>query len=60
MSRIRSRDTRPELALRKALWSAGLRGYRKNLKGFPGTPDVAFTKYGLAVFVDGDFWHGRD
>lgn len=60
MARIRSRDTKPELALRKALWSAGLRGYRKNLKGLPGTPDVAFMKYGLAVFVDGDFWHGRD
>ena len=31
-----------------------------NLKGVPGTPDVAFTRYRLAVFVDGDFWHGRD
>lgn len=60
MSRIRSKDTKPEVALRKALWAAGLRGYRKNLKGIPGTPDVASTKYKLAVFVDGDFWHGRD
>lgn len=60
MARIRSRDTGPELAFRKALRAAGLSGYRKNLRGVPGTPDVAFTKYRLALFVDGDFWHGRD
>lgn len=42
MARIRSRDTGPELAFRKALREAGLTGYRKNLKGLPGTPDVAF------------------
>lgn len=59
MARIRSRDTGPEPAFRKALREAGLTGYRKNLKGLPGTPDVAFTRYRLAVFVDGDFWHGR-
>lgn len=46
--------------MRKAVWAAGLRGWRKNLKGVPGTPDIAFTRYKLAVFVDGDFWHGRD
>lgn len=60
MAKIRSHDTKPEILLRKALWAAGLRGWRKNLKGVPGTPDVAFTRYKLAVFVDGDFWHGRD
>lgn len=60
MARIRSRDMKPELALRHALWAAGFRGYRKNLRGVPGTPDVAFTKRKVAVFVDGDFWHGRD
>lgn len=60
MSRIRSKDTKPELTLRKALRSAGLTGYRKNLRGIPGTPDVVFTRYKLAIFVDGDFWHGRD
>lgn len=60
MARIKSKDTKPELTLRKALRKAGLTGYRKNLKGLPGTPDVAFTKHKLAVFVDGGFWHGRD
>lgn len=60
MAKIKSHDTKPEILLRTALWSAGLRGWRKNLKGVPGTPDVAFTRYKLAVFVDGDFWHGRD
>lgn len=60
MSRIRSRDTKPELVFRRALREAGLLGYRKNMKGLPGTPDVVFTKYKLAIFVDGDFWHGHD
>lgn len=60
MSKIRGRDTEPELAFRKALWAAGLRGYRKNYRNAPGTPDVAFTKHKLAVFVDGEFWHGKD
>lgn len=60
MSRIRSKDTKPELVFRHALRVAGLSGYRKNLRGLPGTPDVVFTKYKLAIFVDGDFWHGRD
>ena len=60
MVKIKSRDTKPEILLRKAVWAAGLRGWCKNLKGIPGTPDIAFTKYKLAVFVDGDFWHGRD
>jgi len=56
MSRIRGRDTGPELALRKALRAAGLRGYRTNW-GRPSI-DVAFTRRRLAVFVDGCFWHG--
>ena len=60
MARIRSKDTKPELALRAALREAGLAGYRKNLKGLPGAPDVAYTRWKVAVFVDGDFWHGRD
>jgi DNA mismatch endonuclease, patch repair protein len=57
MSRIRGRDTRPELLLRKALRTRGLAGYRVHAP-FPGRPDVAFTKIRLAVFVDGCFWHG--
>jgi len=54
----RSRDTRPELALRRALWGAGLRGFRKNLRTLPGKPDIVFTKHKLCVFVHGCFWHG--
>jgi len=56
MARVRSRDTSPELALRRALWSAGLR-YRLH-RDLPGTPDLAFVRARLAVFVDGCFWHG--
>lgn len=54
----RSTGTKPEERLRKALWAAGLRGYRKNVRKLPGTPDVVFAKAKLAVFVHGCFWHG--
>lgn len=54
----RSKDTIPELTLRKALWNAGLRGYRVNVRSLPGTPDVVFTRAKLAVLVHGCFWHG--
>ncbi len=47
------------MALRSALWSLGLR-YRKNARDLPGVPDLVFRKAKVAVFVDGDFWHGRD
>lgn len=59
MSAIKSRDTRPELALRKELWRRGLR-YRKNYKRLPGKPDIVFLGVRLAVFCDGDFWHGHN
>jgi len=59
MSRIRSKDTSIEIRLRKALWNSGIR-YRKNLKTLPGKPDIAITKYRIAVFCDSSFWHGRD
>lgn len=59
MSHVRSKDTRPELCLRKSLWHAGIH-YRKNYKALPGKPDIVLTKYKVAIFVDGDFWHGRD
>lgn len=52
-------DTRPELLLRRALWSAGLR-YRKNAAALLGKPDVVFPGAKVAVFCDGDFWHGRN
>lgn len=57
MRSIPSKNTRPELALRAALRSAGLRGYRVNLRGLPGRPDVAFTRQKLALLVQGCFWH---
>lgn len=53
----RSKDTKPELRLRRALWAAGLRGYRKNVRKLPGTPDVVFGRAKLAVFVHGCYWH---
>jgi DNA mismatch endonuclease, patch repair protein len=56
MSRIRSRDTKPELRLRKMVWASGLRGYRTKTS-LPGRPDLSFTKLRVAVFVDGCFWH---
>jgi len=58
MSRIRAKDTKPEVRLRKALWHCGLR-YRKNWRRLPGTPDIALTRQKIAIFVDGDFWHAR-
>ena len=58
MQNIRSNNTKAELILRKALWHCGIR-YRKNYKALPGTPDIAITKYRIAVFVDGVFWHAR-
>lgn len=58
MRRVRSRDTGPETALRKALWSRGLR-YRVHSKHLPGHPDIVFPGPRVVVFVDGDFWHGN-
>lgn len=58
MSSIKKRDTRPELVLRAALRVAGVRGWRCHMK-VPGTPDVAFSRWRLAVFVDGVWWHGH-
>lgn len=58
MSHIHSKDTKPEIFLRKALWHRGLR-YRKNYKKLPGSPDIALTRYRIAIFVDGDFWHAK-
>lgn len=55
----RKRDTRCEMLLRRALWRAGLR-YRVSSKYLPGCPDIVFTKGRVAVFCDGDFWHGRN
>lgn len=59
MRHIRSNDTEIEILLRKALWKKGYR-YRKNYKALPGKPDIALTKYKIAVFCDGEFFHGKD
>lgn len=59
MQAIKSKDTTIELALRKALWSKGIR-YRKNYKMLIGKPDIVITKTKIAVFCDSDFWHGYD
>lgn len=59
MSAIPSKNTRPEVLLRKALWKEGIR-YRINYKRVPGKPDIAITKHKIAIFCDGDFWHGHN
>ena len=58
MQAVRNKDSAIEVALRKELWSRGIR-YRKNVKTILGTPDIAIKKYRLLVFCDGDFWHGN-
>jgi DNA mismatch endonuclease (patch repair protein) len=55
----RASDTKPELRLRQLLWKIGLR-FRKNVRSLPGVPDVVFPRCQVAVFCDGDFWHGRN
>ena len=59
MQAIRSKDTEIELLLRKELWTRGYR-YRKNYKKAVGKPDIALTKYKIAVFCDSEFWHGKN
>lgn len=59
MSRIRGKDTSIEVALRKALWARGYR-FRKNYRELPGSPDIAITKYKIAIFCDSEFFHGKD
>lgn len=59
MQHIRGKDTSIEVKLRKALWHKGYR-YRKNYKKLPGSPDIAITKYKIAVFCDSEFFHGKD
>lgn len=56
MSRVKGRDTRPEMRLRRALHAAGLR-YRLQARELPGKPDIVFRRAKLAIFVHGCFWH---
>ena len=53
----KAKDSKPELLLRKALWQAGVRGYRLHRKDLPGKPDLVFTAQRLVVFVHGCYWH---
>ena len=59
MSHIRSKDTKPEVAVRKYLFSKGFR-YRKNVRDLPGCPDIVLPKYRTVIFVNGCFWHKHD
>lgn len=59
MSSIHSNDTKPEMLLRRELWQSGLR-FRVHYKSLPGKPDIVFTKAKIAVFCDGDYWHGHN
>lgn len=58
MKGVHSKNTRPEIKLRKTLWHLGIR-YRTNYKKLAGTPDIVITRCRIAIFVDGDFWHGH-
>lgn len=59
MSRIRAKDTKPEILVRKFLFSKGFR-FRLHHKKLPGKPDIVLPKYRTAIFVHGCFWHGHD
>jgi DNA mismatch endonuclease (patch repair protein) len=59
LAKNRAVDTKCERLLRSTLWRMGLR-FRKNVKSLPGRPDVVFVRQRIAIFCDGDFWHGRE
>lgn len=59
MAKVRLKGGKAETLLAKALWHKGYR-YRKNEKHLPGSPDIAILRYHIAIFVDGEFWHGKD
>lgn len=59
MSRVHLKGGTAEVLLAKSLWKKGVR-YRKNYKQLPGSPDIAITSKKIAIFVDGEFWHGKD
>ena len=59
MSAIKGKNTKPELIVRRHLWQKGYR-YRVNYKALPGKPDIVFIKKKIAIFIDGDFWHGHN
>ena len=59
MARIHSKDTKPEIMVRKYLFNQGFR-YRKNVRSLPGTPDIVLPKYNTCVFINGCFWHKHE
>ena len=59
MSKVRLKRGTAETMFAKSLWHSGIR-YRCNYKKLPGSPDIAITKYHIAIFIDGEFWHGKD
>ena len=59
MSKVRLKNGKAETILAKQLWHEGYR-YRRNYKKLPGSPDIALTTYRVAIFVDGEFWHGEN
>lgn len=59
MSKVKLKGGKAETLLAKALWHHGYR-YRKNDKRLPGSPDIAILRHRIAIFVDGEFWHGKD
>ncbi|SDB64231.1 T/G mismatch-specific endonuclease [Flavobacteriaceae bacterium MAR_2010_188] len=59
MSKIRGKNTKPELLFRKALWAKDVR-FRVDNRQLPGRPDVSIIKYKLAIFIDGEYWHGHN
>jgi len=58
MSKVLSKDTKPEILVRKYLFSKGFR-YRKNVDNLPGKPDIVLPKYKTIIFIHGCFWHGH-
>jgi len=59
MSHIKSKDTKPEMLVRRWLWSEGYR-YRLNVKKLPGKPDIVLSKYSTVIFINGCFWHAHE
>ena len=59
MSHVKTKRNSAEIMIAKSLWHRGYR-YRLNYKALPGSPDIALAKYRIAIFIDGEFWHGKD
>ncbi len=59
MAAVKSKNTKPEILVRRYLWSHGFR-YRTNYPGLPGKPDIVLRRYKTCIFVNGCFWHGHD